>query len=956
MSSNVLELRVGARVWFDGGAWTVCEVLGAEVRLRDSGNGYRLTAIDELLGRASELDTDLDEVGPHVGMTSVALSRLTAKQRSMVERRLAVLAPLLEANPVDSDALSAAAASLGISTRTVRRRLDDLRNFGPAGLIDERLLKDTRRSVDPRWDDACNQILREHVDRSTPSRATVIRQANAAFLAAVPGGQVPSKTVAYARVGELDRGRYTFGEAKQRRSVAKRPQGVLGQLRPTRPGEYVLMDGYMLDVFAMEPVTMRWVNTELTVAMDLYDRSLKGIRLRPVAAKSADVAGVLLQCLTPQQWGRASSAPSGPYAGVPENVILGSVGVLPDTIVIDHGKVYMSEHTLGVCRRLGISMQPAIPNNPTDKAALERFFRSLRLSLLDKLPGYKGQNIASRGKDVELGAFYYVTELEQLIREWVGEVYHVKAHKGLRDPRLPGVDLSPQEMFNRGIAVSGLLRLPGTEGLRYELMEVQWRQIHHYGVDIDNRRYDGSALNPYRDRRSDFGGAHAGKWPFMVDVDDVRTVYFQDPGDNAWHRLKWRLADGIDAPFSADAADYTRWLSVQEQRHTPRTRYVTCGQDLREAPVGRADERSSRLQEWIVDLALRAHTDPEETTEVCGLRTSARDLFDAVLELVTEQAGGTKYLNLPDRAPQDLLRRLAAAREVLTQPDARAATELAARHQLLNPGGTVTPIAPDHILTRRPRNPLLTAIRFASLGNHLPASSQLVFRIGSGRPRYPSQSRPDQGLPAVDATQLAWIPQQIWPGLLDPWVDDNDHRDRAASSMLLAKVGSTRPWRLIAVDLGLPAAFAPHPASLIRHLKRIDAWPAVLRRLDEVATALEAAPPPIDYQARRWHAADHTLLVAAVNHARSNLGPVHGWVSTHLLSELFWAVYTGGDLRLTAPTEGTLLNPDLYHDDEGIHVGKLTDPALLRFLNAAADCLAHATGHGHDEPLTWEPP
>ncbi|MCL0149275.1 hypothetical protein, partial [Klebsiella pneumoniae] len=92
-----------------------------------------------------------------------------------------------------------------------------------------------------------------------------------------------------------------------------------------------------LDVFAMEPVTMRWVNTELTVAMDLYDRSIKGIRLRPVTAKSADVAGVLLQCLTPQQWGREPSAPSGPYVGVPENVVLGSIGVLPDTIVIDHG-------------------------------------------------------------------------------------------------------------------------------------------------------------------------------------------------------------------------------------------------------------------------------------------------------------------------------------------------------------------------------------------------------------------------------------------------------------------------------------------------------------------------------------------------------------------------------------------------------------------------------------------
>lgn len=210
MSGNVLELKVGARVWFDGGAWTVCEVLGAEVRLRDSHDRYRLTAIDELLGRARDLDAVADTDATSPGMSNVALSALTAKQRGLVDRRLAVLAPLLQASSVDSEALGSAAAALGVSTRTVRRRLEDLRNLGPGGLIDERLLKDTRRSVDPRWDEACTQVLRDQTNRSTPSRATVIRQANAAFLAAVPEGQVPSKTVAYQRVEELDRGRY-FG-------------------------------------------------------------------------------------------------------------------------------------------------------------------------------------------------------------------------------------------------------------------------------------------------------------------------------------------------------------------------------------------------------------------------------------------------------------------------------------------------------------------------------------------------------------------------------------------------------------------------------------------------------------------------------------------------------------------------------------------------------------------------
>lgn len=571
MSSAVLELAAGKGLWFDGSLWTVCEVHASTARLHDDRSHYRSVAICDLLEAATSVDDPSEPREEYLESTVVALSSLTSRQRAAVEREATVLGPLLQSNPpsdlLDSDRVKQAADTLGVSVRSVQRRLLRLEQLGPAGLIDARLLKPTRRSVDPRWDTACMSVLAEFTGQSTPSKQTVIRRATRAFLNEVPDGVAPSRPVAYRRLVELDHGRYTFGEAKQRRSVAHRPQGVLGQLRPTRPGEYVLMDGYKLDVFAMEPVTMRWVNTELTVAMDLFDRSIKGIRLRAVAAKSADVASVLHQMLTPQVWGTGHDCSTGPYSGVPEHVVLGSTGNLPDTVVIDHGKVYMSAHTLGACRRLGISVQPAIPGKPTDKPALERFFRSLRMSLLDKLPGYKGPNIHARGKDIEKGAFYYVTELEQLLREWVGDVYHRKAHRGLRDPRLPKVDLSPQEMFNRGIELSGLLRLPSPSDLRFELLDVAWRNIHHYGIDIDGRRYDGAALNSYRGHRSEHGGAHPGKWPFHVDIDDVRVVYFQDPIEHSWHDLQWRLAVGINAPFSKDAADFTRALSVSEQRH-----------------------------------------------------------------------------------------------------------------------------------------------------------------------------------------------------------------------------------------------------------------------------------------------------------------------------------------------------------------------------------------------------
>lgn len=656
-NSAVLEIRAGSRLWFDGEAWSVCQVDVTTVRLHNGDGAYRTVTVAELIDNASPADSGptADPVGLALPR-NVAWSSLSSKKQSSLEKEVTVFTGLLEVSAPDEQARAVrrAADDLGVSIRTVQRRLRRFQHLGPEGLIDERCLQDTRRSVDPRWDEACVAILHEYVNRSTPSKQTVISRATRAFLREVPDGKPPTRAVAYRRVDELDAGKYTFSDAPRRRSVAKRPQGVLGQLRASRPGEYVLMDGYKLDVFAMEPVTMRWVNTELTVAMDLYDRSIKGIRLRPVAAKSADIAGVLLQCMTPQQWGRSSSAASGPYAGVPEHVILGSAGVLPDTIVIDHGKVYMSEHTLGACRRLGISVQPAIPDKPTDKPVLERFFRTLRLSLLDKLSGYKGPNIASRGKDVEKGAFYYVTELEQLIREWVGEVYHVKAHKGLRDPRLPDVDLSPQEMFNRGIAVSGLLRLPAQEDLRYELMDVEWRMIHHYGVDINNRRYDGPALNPYRDRRSHYGGAYAGKWPFMVDVDDIRQVYFQDPTDMTWHPLEWRLADAIDAPFSADAANYTRWLSVQEQRQVDPQQAV---EDLltrwsREEVLGRRER----------NLAIRLASMAGTQEVVAGAEPRERASLPGVIDLLSRRRANAR--NHPDDV-DDVFARYYAA-----QPDA----------------------------------------------------------------------------------------------------------------------------------------------------------------------------------------------------------------------------------------------------------------------------------------------
>lgn len=126
--------------------------------------------------------------------------------------------------------------------------------------------------------------------------------------------------------------------------------------------------------------------------------------------------------------------------------------------------------------------------------------------------------------------------------------------------------MTPAQAHARGMAQCGRLRLPVKQDLFYDFLEVHWRKIHHYGVEVASQRYDGPGLNPYRNQSSPYGGAHAGKWPILLDVDDVRYAYFQDPADGAWHQLPWEHAATLTAPFSQDAADFTRALSRRQDK------------------------------------------------------------------------------------------------------------------------------------------------------------------------------------------------------------------------------------------------------------------------------------------------------------------------------------------------------------------------------------------------------
>jgi transposase InsO family protein len=603
MSRAGVRVGVGTRFRYDGETVEVIEVAitaaGNEVVLKDHHGRLMRLAVRELLlsDRARVIP---DSPGPSSDddeeIASVALDRLPQGQREALLERAAHIREVLTGYRSGSPEIAEEgeprpqyapgrplyeryadkAAEMDVTRRTIQRWVQGFHRRGEAGLIDgDQFPQRKGAKVDERWTETALEVMGGYKDESRPSRTWVIEQTRARVIARFGPDAViqPSRATAFRVLEDLERRNPLFRlSTKRNRDIADRPKQVYGKLRPTRPGEYLVMDTTRLDVFAFDPFTLKWVQAELSVSMDWYTRCICGLRLTPVSTKAVDAAAVLYQSFRPRRagahWPRHAV---WPQHGIPRTLLidagqwqgpgLATPPVVPETIVVDHGKIYVSEHLTSVCARMGISIQPARLRTGRDKGPVERFFRTLREDLLQALPGYKGPDIFSRGEKPEDDAFFFLDELEAIIREWVA-TYHCRPHSNLVDPGLPGMRMSPAAMFEHGLARAGYIEVPRDPHLGYEFLATRWRTIQHYGVEIDS----GPVLKDYGDKTSPYRRPGKNEWPFQVDPDDVTRIYFRDL-DGAWHALTWEHAPSLEMPLSEDALAFARKLAASRYRY-----------------------------------------------------------------------------------------------------------------------------------------------------------------------------------------------------------------------------------------------------------------------------------------------------------------------------------------------------------------------------------------------------
>jgi len=671
-------LRPGDWVSFDGGEHQVLALAGTAVRLRERAGTEQVVLAAYLVAAPDFAVLDSAAVAPAVepfglldGLPDEALAEARGWERHVVEVETGLppdtepgAAPRPGYDPATcsvAQRTETKAAELGLSARTVERMRARYAQQGLWGLVDRRVVRarEATGRADARLVAVARRVIDAETHTSTGTRGRLIRRVVKAVEDAYGPGVVPlpGRTAFYKLVDALSTGRHTFSSAVTRRQTANRPDGMFTPTFAARPGEQVQIDSTPIDVMVLLESGLP-VRADLTIAVDVATRTICAAVLRPVGTKAVDAALLLARMLVPEPmrpgWSTAfrmsaSRLPHARLLNVDGRMELAAAKpvIVPDTIVIDGGRVFVSDTFTRACARLGVSVQNCRPGTPTDKGIVEATFDAINTLFCQHVAAYTGSNTQLRGDRVDAQAAWTVADLQDLLDEWLLVGWQARPHDALRDPYFPRRAISPNDKYTALVAAAGYLPLTLSREDYLELLPVAWRAINDYGIRIDYRTYDSPDLGPYRRQHSGVSGKR-GLWEIHQDPYDLAQVFVRTP--DGWVTADWTHLPMISAPFADFTWRHARRLAAQTGRDATNETEVARVLDelLARAEagpgVGRTVDKTSARVAARTRVAAAAHrpppvddssAEPDDEDEPDELSTSTvvpMGIFDARAE------------------------------------------------------------------------------------------------------------------------------------------------------------------------------------------------------------------------------------------------------------------------------------------------------------------------------------
>lgn len=531
----------------------------------------RLTAVLEILtgfrsGHA-ELARDgepFDPYGPTSGASLEARCRRMAEQLTREQENDRDLERRIQAGEI---------ADATVATTTIKVWVRRYQNEGLLGLVDGRKMRKVSgfEVLDPEFRKTILDIVETFDgDPSSVNHKEIIRRARVKMK--------QNGRVAYAQPARAT-GEYVSWLFKQRghNTRAQRSNAIRGTAGKThfpalRPGQIIAIDATRADVLVWDPLHERPYSVEILTAIDVASRCILACRVVPKSADAVDASLLLYDVMRPFHMTVTGTKISHwRWAGVPGSIDLSDVdatfesaplgpsgtlqgthtipAVVPEGIRSDRGSIFVSTRFQEVCADLGIEFLPSRGRRPSDNAHAERIHLTYD-AFYHQLPGYKGNNVAARGRAVEDEPLYTAAELEELLRRWIALEYHQSWHQGLVLPTEPEARLTPIDMYDALLAATGRIDLPLAPNAMYQFLPIRWGTARHDGVEFNNLVYDAHCLDDFRNVRKGQFRDKDRAMPFFYDPHDVSRVWWCDPDTEHVHEIPWRGRHLLDAPMT----------------------------------------------------------------------------------------------------------------------------------------------------------------------------------------------------------------------------------------------------------------------------------------------------------------------------------------------------------------------------------------------------------------------
>jgi len=244
--------------------------------------------------------------------------------------------------------------------------------------------------------------------------------------------------------------------------------------------DHTPLDLIVIDSLTKLPLGRPW----LTMAIDSYSRMVVGFYISFNAPSGHGV----LQCL------RRSILPKDEWlVRFPDIRGQWPAYGIPELIAVDNGADLHSDALEGACLEMGIQILFSGSKTPQHKGAIERFFRTMNMGLIHRLPGTVFSNVDERGDyPAEEKAVIDMEGLLYLITKWVVDVYNVTPHRG--------INARPIDRWYES-AERRIIELPAyPQQLEIIAGIPAKRTLFHYGIELDGLQYNSELLQTIRRR------------------------------------------------------------------------------------------------------------------------------------------------------------------------------------------------------------------------------------------------------------------------------------------------------------------------------------------------------------------------------------------------------------------------------------------------------------------------